>query len=143
LLLLLRLLMPYPALRVSSSTHPPITQTNSLVARFSLVCGEAWKVQLTNSLFFVGAFAGSGLFGLLCDRWVRKLPLFLATGFVTASMFGLLGATSYWAAAGLRVLCGVGAAGQSHCCFLLVTECVGPEVRWVQTATELATASLL
>jgi MFS family permease len=105
------------------------------VARFSLVCGEAWKVQLTNSLFFVGAFAGSGLFGLLCDRWGRKLPLFLATGFVTASMFGLLGAQSYWAVAGLRVLCGVGAAGQSHCCFLLVTECVGPDARYVEAAS--------
>jgi MFS family permease len=104
---------------------------DSLVSRFSLVCGEAWKVQLTNSLFFVGAFAGSGLFGLLCDRWGRKVPLFLATGFVAASMFGLLDATSYWAVAGLRVLGGAGAAGQSHCCFLLATECVGPDARCV------------
>uniref|UniRef100_A0A383VWQ0 Major facilitator superfamily (MFS) profile domain-containing protein n=1 Tax=Tetradesmus obliquus TaxID=3088 RepID=A0A383VWQ0_TETOB len=102
---------------------------DSLVARFNLVCGQAWKVQLTNSLFFVGAFAGSGIFGLLCDRWGRKLPLFLATVIITASMFGLLGATSYWAVAGLRVLCGVGAAGQIHCNFLLVTECVGPNAR--------------
>ncbi|WIA32316.1 hypothetical protein OEZ86_003156 [Tetradesmus obliquus] len=102
---------------------------DSLVAHFSLVCGQAWKVQLTNSLFFVGAFAGNGAFGLLCDRWGRKLPLFLATSFVTASMFGLLGAQSYWAVAGLRVLCGAGAAGQSHCCFLLVTESVGPKFR--------------
>jgi MFS family permease len=108
-----------------------LCHADSLVSRFGLVCGEAWKVQLTNSLFFVGAFAGSGLFGLLCDRWGRKLPLFLATGFVAASMFGLLGATSYWAVAGLRVLCGVGAAGQSHCCFLLATECVGPDARCV------------
>jgi MFS family permease len=97
----------------------PFNHADSLVSHFSLVYSEAWKVQLTNSLLFVGAFAGSGLFGLLCDRWGRKPPLFLAAGFVAASMFGLLGATSYWAVAGLRVLSGVGAAGQSHCCFLL------------------------
>ena len=80
---------------------------------------------------FMGALIGSGVFGLVCDRWGRKRPLFVATAVVAASMFAALAAPSYWVFAVLRAVSGFGAAGQSHCVFLLSTEPVGPSYRWV------------
>lgn len=80
-------------------------------------------------LMFMGAFIGSGLFGWLCDRWGRPIPLFLATALVAASMFASLAAPSYWVMAALRAVTGIGAAGQAHCMVLLCTEPVGPDFR--------------
>lgn len=82
-------------------------------------------------LMFMGAFLGSGLFGVLCDRWGRRRPLFLATSLVAVSMFASLAAPSFWVFAVLRAGTGLGAAGQSHCNFLLSTEPVGPSFRCV------------
>lgn len=79
---------------------------------------------------FVGALVGSGAFGFICDCWGRRLPLFAATALVAAAMFASLAAgSSYWAFAVLRAVTGIGAAGQSHCNFLLSTEPVGPAFR--------------
>jgi MFS family permease len=78
---------------------------------------------------FVGAFVGSGLFGFACDRWGRKRPLFVATALVAVAMYASLAAPSFWVMAALRVVTGFGAAGQSHCIFLLCTEPVGPALR--------------
>jgi MFS family permease len=78
---------------------------------------------------FMGAFIGSGLFGWLCDRWGRRIPLFLATALIGASMAASIAAPSYWVMAALRAVTGIGAAGQSHCIFLLSTEPVGPDFR--------------
>jgi MFS family permease len=78
---------------------------------------------------FVGAFVGSGLFGWACDRWGRRLPLFLATALVAAAVLASLAAPSYWVMAALRAVAGIGAAGQTHTIFLLSTEPVGPDFR--------------
>jgi OCT family organic cation transporter-like MFS transporter 4/5 len=80
-------------------------------------------------LMFMGALVGSGAFGFACDRWGRRKPLFVATGIIIASMFASLAAPSFWVFAVLRAVTGVGAAGQSHCNFLLSTEPVGPSFR--------------
>lgn len=82
-------------------------------------------------LTFMGAFLGSGLFGFLCDRWGRRLPLFLATALVAASIFASLAAPSFWVIAALRAVTGIGAAGQGHAIFLLCTEPIGPDYRYV------------
>ncbi|WIA41778.1 hypothetical protein OEZ86_009112 [Tetradesmus obliquus] len=103
------------------------TSQDNLVAKFSLVCGDAWKVQFANSMTFFGAFLGAGVFRFLCDRLGRRNPLFLSTALIAVPMLASLAAPSYWAMAGLRAVTGVGAAGQAHCIFLLATEPVGPD----------------
>ncbi|WIA21478.1 hypothetical protein OEZ85_000683 [Tetradesmus obliquus] len=105
------------------------TSQDNLVAKFSLVCGDAWKVQFANSMTFFGAFLGAGVFGFLCDRLGRRNPLFLSTALIAVPMLASLAAPSHWAMAGLRAVTGVGAAGQAHCIFLLATEPVGPDFR--------------
>lgn len=85
---------------------------------------------------FMGAFLASGIFGFLCDRWGRKRPLFLATALVAVSMYASLAAPSYWVMAELRAVTGIGAAGQSHCIFLLSAEPVGPDFRYTRVVLQ-------
>lgn len=82
-----------------------------------------------SQLMFMGALVGSGTFGFVCDRMGRRQPLFVATASIAASMFASLAAPSYWVFAALRAVTGFGAAGQSHCNFLISTESVGPGYR--------------
>ncbi|WIA42349.1 hypothetical protein OEZ86_008360 [Tetradesmus obliquus] len=107
----------------------------SLVAHLDLVCSSAYKVQLLNTILFVGCFFGSGIFGLLCDKIGRRLPLFIATAAAAASMFASLAVPAsqqyYWAFALTRAVAGVAAAGQSQAMFLLVTEVSGPSHRGI------------
>ncbi|GAA6073577.1 solute carrier family 22 member 5-like, partial [Tachysurus ichikawai] len=43
---------------------------------WNLVCGDAWKVPFTLSIFFVGVLSGSFISGELSDRFGRKTVLF-------------------------------------------------------------------
>jgi MFS family permease len=100
-----------------------------------LVCSSAYKVQLLNTILFVGCFFGSGLFGVLCDKIGRRMPLFIATALAAASMFASLAVPAsqqyYWVFAATRGVAGAAAAGQSQAMFLLATEVSGPSYRWV------------
>jgi len=62
----------------------------TLATEFDLVCGDEWKLPLSQSVFFAGVLVGAAVFGHLGDVWGRK-NMFL---------FGLLETT----------VCGVGAA---------------------------------
>jgi hypothetical protein len=130
----------------TAATHYQISQFRCL-AQYALVscivcsfhgasCSNGVTILLAAGRFvilqlmFVGALVGSGAFGFLCDRWGRRRPLFITTAIVAAAMFASLAAGScYWAFVVLRVVTGFGAAGQSHCNFLLSTEPVGPNYR--------------
>jgi MFS family permease len=98
-----------------------------------LVCTSAYKVQLLNTILFVGCFFGSGIFGLLCGKIGRRMPLFIATAVAAASVFASLAVPAsqqyYWAFALKRAVVGVAAAGQSQAMFLLATEVSGPSYR--------------
>lgn len=101
---------------------------DSLVARFHLICADAWKVQLLNSFMFAGAFVGSGLFGWMSDKYGRKLPLFAATAITSALLFATTAAPNYAFLAVMRALTGCAAAGQNQL-FLVCTEVTGSEHR--------------
>ncbi|KAI5100723.1 hypothetical protein C0J45_9709 [Silurus meridionalis] len=49
---------------------------NTIVTEWNLVCGDAWKVPFTLSIFFVGVLSGSFISGELSDRFGRKTVLF-------------------------------------------------------------------
>ncbi|GLC42494.1 hypothetical protein PLESTB_001104300 [Pleodorina starrii] len=59
----------------------------SLSSEYNLVCGQAWKVSLLDTLFFAGFMAGNGIFGRIADRHGRRSTLVAcaaATAAVTA-----------------------------------------------------------
>lgn len=79
----------------AASTHAK--SQPSLQAVLQTRCAELLTEALTcpatprlPQLTFLGAFVGAGIFGLLCDRWGRRMPLFLSTALVAASMLASL-----------------------------------------------------
>jgi MFS family permease len=78
-----------------------------LTSRFNLVCGDAWRAQVANSLFFVGYFIGSGVFGILSDRIGRKPSAFGASLLAAVFAAGASAAPTYYALLALRLLTGV------------------------------------
>jgi OCT family organic cation transporter-like MFS transporter 4/5 len=104
---------------------------HSLVATFNLTCTQAWKTQLANSFFFVGYLIGSGLFGYLADAYGRKPMLFASTAWSALFTAACIGATNYWVLMVLRLLAGIGVAGQALTCYILATEMIGPSRRGI------------
>ncbi|KAB5565430.1 hypothetical protein PHYPO_G00241410 [Pangasianodon hypophthalmus] len=70
--------------RVNGSSEPCVSgwdysterYHNTVVTEWDLVCGDAWKVPFTLSIFFVGVLSGSFISGELSDRFGRKTVLF-------------------------------------------------------------------
>eukprot|EP00878_Enallax_costatus_P037869 GHUV01042936.1.p2 GENE.GHUV01042936.1~~GHUV01042936.1.p2 ORF type:complete len:149 (+),score=20.79 GHUV01042936.1:51-497(+) len=120
LLLLLQLLI---------STHT----ADSLVSRFNLICSDNWKVQLANSLYFIGCFLGSGLFGALSDHIGRKRPMLIATAILAVATLLNAAAPNCWFISVMRLVAGMGAAGQVQGILLLCMESTGRSARLVPT----------
>lgn len=110
---------------------------DSLVSRFNLICTESWKIQLANSLMFIGCFFGSGLFGALSDRIGRKIPLFIATAIAAAATLVSVAAPSYWFIAAMRLVAGMGAAGQVQGVVLLCMETTGRSFRGIAAVPQV------
>lgn len=102
---------------------------DSLVAQFNLICSDSFKVQLANSFMFIGCFLGSGLFGALSDKIGRKVPLFVATAIAAMATFVSVAAPNYWFMAAMRLVVGMGAAGQVQGIVLICMEATGRSFR--------------
>ncbi|EFJ43631.1 hypothetical protein VOLCADRAFT_119010 [Volvox carteri f. nagariensis] len=130
----------------------------SLSSEYNLVCGQAWKAGLLDTLFFAGFMAGNGVFGRVADRHGRRSTMTAcaaATAVVTALSASPLvptgpeatgtasgagggggdssrsssGGGGYWLHLVLRCVSGALCAGQSLGGYVLATETVGPEWR--------------
>ncbi|PNW78695.1 hypothetical protein CHLRE_09g387060v5 [Chlamydomonas reinhardtii] len=101
----------------------------SVISQFNLVCGSAWKSQLANAGFFMGYLIGSGVFGGVSDSRGRKPVLFGCTAFGAACTVGVGLAPNYVVYFIMRLLTGIGAAGQALTAYILATESVGPAWR--------------
>uniref|UniRef100_A0A383VW07 Major facilitator superfamily (MFS) profile domain-containing protein n=1 Tax=Tetradesmus obliquus TaxID=3088 RepID=A0A383VW07_TETOB len=104
---------------------------HGFVSKFNLICAEQWKSQLANSFFFVGYLIGSGVCGVVADAYGRKVVAFVATALAALFTAAALGVTNYWVLMVLRLLTGIGVAGQALGSFMLSTEMLGPTWRGV------------
>lgn len=105
---------------------------SSTVSEWGLICGEKYKVGLSQALFFTGCMIGAGIFGHLSDSSLgRKGSLA-----VVCALNGVLGcltalSPSYYVYTLLRLLTGFGTGGAGLCAFVLATEPIGPSKRGV------------
>ncbi|XP_014786502.1 organic cation transporter protein isoform X2 [Octopus bimaculoides] len=54
---------------------------STVVSEFDLVCGKKWLKSTLQSVYFVGYLIGSIIFGVLSDRFGRKLTFFMSNTF--------------------------------------------------------------
>ncbi|XP_022139675.1 organic cation/carnitine transporter 4-like [Momordica charantia] len=103
---------------------------SSTVSEWGLICGEKYKVGLSQAMFFVGGMIGDAIFGIISDStFGRKRSLVVVCAF--NAIFGCLTAfsQSYWIYTFLRFLTGVTTSGNGLCVFVLTTEPIGPSKR--------------
>lgn len=51
---------------------------NSIVSTYGITCSESWKISLTSSIYFIGAFFGVWLLGILSDAIGRYRTLVIS-----------------------------------------------------------------
>mmetsp|Transcript_547 Transcript_547/g.1667 ORF Transcript_547/g.1667 Transcript_547/m.1667 type:complete len:553 (-) Transcript_547:68-1726(-) len=102
---------------------------DSIISEWDLICEDAWKQQVVNSVFFAGFMIGAGLLGSLSDTSGRKVALLvsLAVAGVSGVLCGL--APSYWVYCLTRFTTGLGVAGMGLVAYVLGCEYVGPSWR--------------
>ncbi|KXJ26655.1 solute carrier family 22 member 15-like [Exaiptasia diaphana] len=106
-----------------------VSQYSSIVTEWNLVCGDAYKAELAQSIlmagFLVGAFSG----GYASDRYGRKRVWL--TALVMNSVLGILCAFSPTLNAfyGFRFLQGVFIQSGTMTTFVISTEMIGPSYR--------------
>ena len=101
----------------------------TLASEFDLVCGEEWKVPLSQSVFFAGVLVGAALFGHLGDVWGRKNMFLL--GLLEMSVCGIAAAfsTNFLMFTILQFFTAMGKVGVFQTVFVLGIEIVGKSKR--------------
>ncbi|GLJ45221.1 hypothetical protein SUGI_0951800 [Cryptomeria japonica] len=102
----------------------------SIISEWDLVCHDSFKAGLPASIFFIGSFLGSTVFGRLADSYLGRKRTLLLSCMLTAAT-GLLTAISpnFWIYALLRFANGFSRSGIGMSCLVLSTEVVGRKWR--------------
>ena len=105
------------------------TNFTSIATEWNLLCGQAYKNELTQSIFMAGTLIGAPLIGGLADKHGRK-PLWVISYFLNGGLAILSGLSpSYRMFVALRFLVGIFAGGGGLIIFVLATESIGPSYR--------------
>ena len=100
----------------------------SIVSEWDLVCAHEYKVQLADSIFFVGFFFGAGLLGQLADAKGRVYGLYLSTTLASIGVILAAASNGYWMYFFCMSLRGFGCGGLGVASYVLCTEVLG--VKW-------------
>ncbi|XP_053702916.1 organic cation/carnitine transporter 2-like isoform X1 [Synchiropus splendidus] len=103
----------------------------TIVSEWDLVCDDGWKKPMTSSLFFSGILVGSFCSGQLSDRYGRKKVLFVAKGMQTLLMFIQTFSSSWTMFCALHFLVGIVQISNYISAFVLGTEILGPQMRFL------------
>lgn len=107
------------------------SEYGTIVTEWDLICSRSSLPSFTQSLFFLGAVVGSGVFGTLADRIGRKRTFFIAMILTIFAQLGCYIAPSYHFFATCRFLVGMFTQGQVLSAYVLTLELLGPSKRTV------------
>eukprot|EP00092_Neocalanus_flemingeri_P015702 GFUD01016996.1.p1 GENE.GFUD01016996.1~~GFUD01016996.1.p1 ORF type:complete len:560 (-),score=145.92 GFUD01016996.1:221-1900(-) len=109
--------------------YSTVDMKNTVATEFDLVCGEEWKLPLSQSVFFAGVLVGAALFGHLGDVWGRK-NMFLV-GLLEMTVFGIAAAfaPSFLMFTIFQFFTAMGQVGVFQTVFVLGIEIVGKSKR--------------
>ena len=101
----------------------------TLATDFDLVCGQEWKVPLSQSFFFAGVLIGAAVFGYLGDVWGRKNMFLVALLETTICGIGAALSTSFLMFTIFQFFTAMGQIGVFMTVFVLGIEIVGKSKR--------------
>ena len=101
---------------------------SSIVSELDLVCSHEYKVQLADSIFFVGFLAGAGILGQVADSKGRVFGLYLSTSLASAGALFAAASNGYWLYFWCMCLRGFGCGGLGVASYVLCTEVLG--IKW-------------
>jgi len=101
----------------------------TLATEFNLVCGQEWKLPLSQSVFFAGVLVGAAVFGHLGDVWGRK-NMFLI-GLLETTVCGIAASfsTNFLMFSILQFFTAMGQVGVFQTVYVLGIEIVGKRKR--------------
>ncbi|XP_061107892.1 solute carrier family 22 member 4-like [Conger conger] len=102
---------------------------STMTTEWNLVCGDAWKVPFSLSVFFMGVFTGSILCGQVSDRFGRKFIFFLSLAVQTIFTIIQVVSVSWEMFAILYFIVGVGQISNYITAFILGNEVLGESYR--------------
>ncbi|XP_028815465.1 solute carrier family 22 member 4-like isoform X2 [Denticeps clupeoides] len=102
---------------------------STIVTEWDLVCGDAWRVPFSLSIFFMGVLSGSFVSGQISDRFGRKVTLF--TTMAVQTLFSLVQVASVnWVMfCSLFFIIGIGQISNYIAAFVLGSELLGSSSR--------------
>lgn len=104
---------------------------STIVTEWNLVCGNAWKVPFSLSIFFLGVLSGSFVSGELSDRFGRKVVLFATMAIQTLSSLIQVTSVSWEMFCVFFFLTGIGQISNYMAAFVLGCELLGKNLRVV------------
>ncbi|XP_072524318.1 solute carrier family 22 member 4-like isoform X2 [Salminus brasiliensis] len=104
---------------------------STIVTEWDLVCGNAWKVPFSLSIFFLGVLSGSFVSGELSDRFGRKVVLFATMAIQTLSSLIQVTSVSWEMFCVFFFITGIGQISNYMAAFVLGCELLGKNLRVV------------
>lgn len=101
----------------------------TLPQQWDLVCEDAYKVDLVQSVLMAGTLFGAVMFGALADRFGRRKIWYITFTGLTIFGFASSFAPSYKLYTILRFFTGLCIGGEILSAFVLATELIGPSYR--------------
>lgn len=102
----------------------------TIVGEWNITCqSNLWKLSLIGTVHFAGIFCGSSFFGLLADRYGRKLMFITSIMLMTVAGIGQVLSNSYNVFNVFVFLNAVGTAGIYPLAFIIGVELVGKKKR--------------
>ncbi|XP_038611826.1 uncharacterized protein LOC119936336 isoform X2 [Tachyglossus aculeatus] len=106
------------------SEEPP-----SLVTEFNLVCGRKHEKEVSQSVFMAGLLLGAATFGLLSDRFGRRITVLMELLLQAVVGIGTAFVPNFYLYMALRFVVGTAVSGFAISYITLTTEWVGPTQR--------------
>lgn len=107
---------------------------SSIASEWDLICDNAYKVDLTQSVFMIGVLIGGLLLGMFSDKYGRRLGWCIS--YILMVLGGLI--TSFSTSLNMflvtRLVAGIGTGGALLTGFVLVMELIGPSYRGIMGA---------
>ncbi|XP_043275889.1 organic cation transporter protein-like [Venturia canescens] len=103
--------------------------SETMISQWNLVCNRSHFANIQQSILMFGILLGNVIFGILADRYGRKIPLLVSVVFQLLSGIGCATVPWYIALLSFKLLGAVATGGTMVTSYVICMEIVGPQWR--------------